>query len=55
VVPEGCQLCRTWPRERFLWEGEPEPPTRCPSRGLAWHGITRVIPIVRVVRGDDDG
>ena len=51
VVPEGCRACRSWPRVRFLREGEPEPPTSCPGCGRIWHGLTRVI---RLVRDDEE-
>lgn len=56
VVPEGCAVCRAWPRVRFLMEGEPEPPKCCPACGRAWHGLTRVLVIVRVeIEREDTG
>ncbi len=50
AVPEGCRVYRSWPHVRFLREGDPEPPTSCPGCGRRWHGLTRVIRIVRAAR-----
>jgi len=55
VVPEGCAVCRGWPRVRFPREGEPEPATLCNTCGREWHGLTRVIRIVQVERGEATG
>jgi len=54
-VPEGCAACRAWPHVRFLREDKPEPPTGCPACGRVWHGLTRVIRIVRVESSGADG
>ena len=55
VVPAGCAACRGWPLVRYLMDGEPEPPTICEACGREWHGLTRILVIERVARGDLGG
>lgn len=41
-IPEGCRVCRTWPRVWIINDTGTEPPDECNHCGRLFSGLVRV-------------